>query len=88
MVFGRLAKESGDESFFPASPSKLQDAVAAVGQQLPAQYTLAYYPKPKAGAFRRIEVKVAQSGVRVRARPGFGNVEPAPSEGPSEASAG
>jgi Ca-activated chloride channel family protein len=88
MVFERLAKESGAESFFPASPSKLQAAVVAVGHQLRAQYTLAYYPKAKAGAFHRIEVKVAQSGVRVRARRGFGNVEPAPSEGPSEASAG
>ena len=88
MVFERLAKESGAESFFPASPSKLQEAVVAVGHQLRAQYTLAYYPKAKAGAFHRIEVKVAQSGVRVRARRGFGNVEPAPSEGPSEASAG
>jgi len=54
MVFGRLAKESGAESFFPDSPSKLQDAVTAIARQLRAQYTLAYYPKPKTVAFRRI----------------------------------
>ena len=86
-VFGRLAKESGAESFFPTSPSKLQEAVAAVGRQLRAQYTLAYYPKPKAGAFRRIEIKVAQSGTRVRARRGFGNIEYGPAAGPLEPSA-
>jgi len=85
MVFGRLASESGAEAFFPASPSKLQEAVEAVGHQLRAQYTLAYYPKPKAGAFRRIEIKVAQSGAPVRARRGFGNI---PGESPLEPSAG
>jgi Ca-activated chloride channel homolog len=88
MVFGRLAKESGAESFFPDSPSKLQDAVVAVGHQLRAQYTLAYYPRAHAGAFRRIEIKVAQSGTRVRARRGFGNIEYGPSGGPLEPSAG
>jgi hypothetical protein len=87
-VFGRLAKESGAESFFPTSPSKLQEAVAAVGRQLRAQYTLAYYPKPKAGAFRRIEIKVAQSGTRVRARRGFRNIDYRPSAGALESSAG
>jgi Ca-activated chloride channel family protein len=88
MVFGRLAKESGADSFFPTSPSKLQEAVAAVGRQLRSQYTLAYYPKPKAGAFRRIEIKVAQSGTRVRARRGFGNIEYGPAQGSLEPSAG
>jgi Ca-activated chloride channel family protein len=88
MVFGRLAKESGAESFFPDSPSKLQDAVTAIARQLRAQYTLAYYPKPKTVAFRRIEVKVAQSGTRARARRGFGNIEGSPAERPFEASAG
>ena len=88
MVFERLAKESGAESFFPGSPAKLQEAVVAVGRQLRAQYTLAYYPKAKPSAFRRIEVKVAQSGARVRARRGFGNIQPAQSEGSSGTSAG
>jgi len=78
MVFERLAKESGAESFFPTSPSGLQSAVVTVGHQLRTQYTLAYYPKTTPGVFRRIEVKVAQSGLRVRARRGFVSTEQGP----------
>ena len=70
-AFNDLANESGAESFFPASPEKLQAAVDSVAHQLRTQYTVAYYPKLKGGGFHRIEVKVAQRGVRVRARRGF-----------------
>jgi Ca-activated chloride channel family protein len=87
VAFKRLADESGAESFFP-SPDKLQDAVDAVAHLLRTQYTLAYYPSSTAGGFRQIEVKVAQSGARVRARRGFGGVEPAVSGGPSGPAAG
>jgi Ca-activated chloride channel family protein len=76
-VFKRLANESGAESFFPSSPAKLQEAVDAVAHQLRTQYTLAYYPKSNERDFRRIEVKVAQAGARVRTRRGFGRVEQA-----------
>ncbi len=70
-AFNELANESGAESFFPASPEKLQAAVESVAQQLRTQYTLAYYPSVKLGGFHRIEVKVAQQGARVRTRQGF-----------------
>jgi Ca-activated chloride channel family protein len=86
-AFKRLADESGAESFFP-SPDKLQDAVDAVAHQLRTQYTLAYYPSSSASGFRHIEVKVAQSGARVRARRGFGGVEPAIAGGPPGPAAG
>lgn len=86
-AFKRLANESGAESFFPSS-DKLQDAVDAVAHQLRTQYTLAYYPSSSTSGFRHIEVKVAQSGARVRARRGFGGVEQARAEGPPEPSAG
>ena len=86
-AFNQLAKESGAESFFPSSPDKLQDAVDAVAHELKAQYTLAYYPVSKAGGFHRIEVKVAQSGARVRARHGFSREEAGPGQGPLPQSA-
>ena len=70
-AFNEMANESGAESFFPGSPDKLQEAVDAVAHQLRTQYTLAYYPKVKRGGFHQIEVRVAQSGARVRARHGF-----------------
>ena len=87
MAFKRLANESGAESFFPSS-DKLQDAVDAVAHQLRTQYTLAYYPSSSTSGFRHIEVKVAQSGARVRARRGFGGVEPAIAGGPPGPAAG
>jgi len=80
-AFNQLARESGAESFFPDSPDKLQEAVNAVAHQLRTQYTLAYYPRAKAGGFHRIEVRVAKSGARVRARRGFAAV-PEQSAGP------
>jgi len=87
-AFDELANESGAESFFPASPEKLQEAVESVAHQLRTQYTLAYYPSVKGGGFHRIQVKVAQSGVRVRARPGFDLGELAPGPASSQQSAG
>src|SRR5271157_1208195 len=88
VAFKQLANESGAESFFPSSSAKLQEAVDAVAHQLRTQYTLAYYPNSSAGGFRRIEVKVAQSGARVRARRGFGGVEQAIAENSPGPSAG
>ena len=87
-AFNRLARESGAEAFFPASPGKIQEAVDAVAHQLRTQYTLAYYPKVKGGGFHRIEVKVAQSGAQVRARRGFARVEYSAGQGPPQQAAG
>ena len=86
-AFKRLANESGAESFFPSS-DKLQDAIDTVAHQLRTQYTIAYYPSSSTSGFRQIKVKVAQSAARVRARRGFGGVEPAIAGAPSEPSAG
>ncbi len=70
-AFRQLSDESGAESFFPHSPATLQDAVDAVAHELRTQYTLAYYPRAGAGGFRRIEVRIARAGARVRTRRGF-----------------
>jgi Ca-activated chloride channel family protein len=85
IAFKRLASVSGAEAYFLTSPEKLQEAVDLVAHQLRTQYTLAYYPRSSGRGFRRIEVKVARSGARVRTRRGFATE---PSAGPSESSAG
>jgi Ca-activated chloride channel homolog len=71
VAFRRLAEESGAEASFLTSPEKLQEAVDSVAHQLRTQYTLAYYPSSPGSGFRRIEVKVAGPGTRVRTRRGF-----------------
>jgi Ca-activated chloride channel family protein len=87
-AFHELASESGAESFFPASPEKLQAAVESVAHQLRTQYTLAYYPKTKGAGFHRIQVKVAEPGARVRARRGFELGELAAGQVPPQQAAG
>ncbi|MEO8658543.1 MAG: VWA domain-containing protein [Bryobacteraceae bacterium] len=73
-AFRRLAEESGAESFFPSSVARLQETVDAVAHQLKTQYTLAYYPHSAGNGFRHLKVTVAQPGVRIRARRGFGDI--------------
>ncbi len=68
IVFDRLMKESGAESFIPNSERSLKDALKAVSDTLQAQYTLAYYPEGTSKKVRRIAVKVKRKGVRVMAR--------------------
>jgi Ca-activated chloride channel family protein len=71
VVFDRLARESGAESFFPSSKRGLEQALDRISAILEAQYTLAYYPSD-ASRLRRIEVKVRRGGVNVLSRRGIG----------------
>ncbi len=72
VVFDRLAKESGAESFFPTSERGLEEALNRISAILDAEYTLAYYPSDTS-RFRKIEVKVKRGGVRVFSRRGAGS---------------
>lgn len=66
VVFGRLMKESGAESFIPNSERSLNEALTAVSNMLQSEYTLAYYPEKTARrSSRKIEVKVDRKGLRV-----------------------
>lgn len=72
-VFKRLASESGAECFFPKSESDLKQAIETISKELLQQYTLAYYSSnsEKDLAYRRIEVRVNQKGLKIRARKGY-----------------
>jgi Ca-activated chloride channel homolog len=65
VVFQRLAKEAGAETFIPQSEAVLQDALRSVSNLLESEYTLAYYPPSSSRKLRKIEVKVDLSGARV-----------------------
>lgn len=66
VVFKRLMKESGAESFIPNSQRGLKEALTAVSNMLQSEYTLAYYPaKTATRGPRKIEVKVHRKGLRV-----------------------
>jgi Ca-activated chloride channel homolog len=64
VVFNRLAKESGAESFFPSSEKDLKKALDRISALLKGQYTLAYYPE-KVDKVRKVEVKVDRKGVKI-----------------------
>jgi Ca-activated chloride channel family protein len=65
VVFDRLAKEAGAETFIPKSENGLEDALKAVSNLLESEYTLAYYPPKTSHKLRRIEVKVGRHDARV-----------------------
>jgi Ca-activated chloride channel family protein len=67
VVFERLARESGAESFLPSSEQDFKKALDRISAFMEAQYTLAYYPESEAG-LRKIEVKVNRRGAKVSAR--------------------
>jgi Ca-activated chloride channel homolog len=71
-VFGRIAKESGAESFFPSSESDLKKALDRILGILRAQYTLAYCPTD-AGKLRRIQIRPEGRGRRGPARRRLGD---------------
>jgi Ca-activated chloride channel homolog len=72
VVFNRLSKESGAESFFPSSDADLKIALDRISEMLNAQYTLAYYPD-NADRFRKIDVRIRRGGFKVIARRGVGS---------------
>lgn len=72
VVFRRLAKESGAESYFPASEKDLKKALDRISALLNAQYTLAYYPE-RVDKPRKIEVKVDRRGNRISTRGAVGS---------------
>jgi Ca-activated chloride channel homolog len=67
IVFNRLAKESGAESFFPSTQGDLKKVLERIFALLKAQYTLAYYPQ-RIDRVRKIEVKVERDRVKVSTR--------------------
>jgi VWFA-related protein len=80
VMFQRLAKEAGAETFMPKSEDDLQEALKAVSNLLDSEYTLAYYPPNTSRELRKIEVKVDRPGTRVLAsryvvaNPGSANI--------------
>ena len=68
VVFERLTKESGAESFVANSEEGLVAALKKVSDLLQAQYTLAYYPEGTSKTLRRIQVKVRRPGLVVTSR--------------------
>jgi Ca-activated chloride channel homolog len=75
-VLRELAKETGGQAYFPASPSGVQDVSERIARDIRQQYTIGYAPtNPVAdGRFRAIRVTAKAAGVgklHVRTRTGY-----------------
>lgn len=69
----KLAKETGGRAIFPSSLEELQAAFDQIAAELRSQYSLGYTPsnRTRDGRFRKVEIKVKRSDLRVQARRGY-----------------
>jgi Ca-activated chloride channel family protein len=68
VVFDRLARESGAETFFPTNKKSLELAITEIANILAGQYTLSYYPEGSAKTLRHVQIKLHRGGLKFRAR--------------------
>ena len=72
----RLCKDTGGIAYFPREGQSVADVATEIARDLREQYTLGYTPLniQRAGAFRKVEVKVIapdHGRLRVRTREGY-----------------
>lgn len=72
-VLRQLSQETGGRAFFPTSPTELPRIYEQIADELSSQYALAYASKnqQRNGAWRRITVRVARTGLTARTRQGY-----------------
>jgi len=72
-VLTRVAEETGGQHFPVKNLGELPEICKIIGRQLRNQYVLGYVTSnpERDGKFRRVQVKVADKGMRVHARPGY-----------------
>jgi Ca-activated chloride channel family protein len=69
----QISALTGTSVYPAASLSNLDSAIASIAEELHNEYSLGYYPRVagKPGEVRRVEVRVSQPWLIVRARPGY-----------------
>ena len=73
-LFAELAAATGGRSFFTSNPAALVAATTTIARELRFQYLLGYVPaRDRSGdpTWHAIDVAVARTGLRVRARQGY-----------------
>jgi hypothetical protein len=67
-----LTQFTGGKEYAFSTQRGLEDAIAAIGNELHAQYIISYHPDNKLeGGFHEIKVSVNQQGAKARTRPGY-----------------
>ncbi len=72
-ILKQLAEETGGRSFFPFKVEELDDAFRQINQELRSQYNIGYLSSntKRDGSYRKIEVKIAEKGLRLSYRKGY-----------------
>jgi VWFA-related protein len=73
MRLQQIAALTGGQAFFPTSVKELDAIYDKVVAEIRAQYTLGYLSTNEKtdGSWRKVEIKTARPGLRIRARPGY-----------------
>ena len=76
----QIAAETGGRAYFPWNAKELADAHAAIAADVQHRYRLTYTPtnQRKDGTWRVISLSTAEPSYKVRARPGYEALHPAP----------
>jgi Ca-activated chloride channel homolog len=69
----RFAEDTGGQAIYPFKIEELEDSFRQINQELRSQYSLGYLSNnPKRdGTYRKIEIKVAEKGLRLNYRKGY-----------------
>jgi VWFA-related protein len=72
-VARKLAEETGGRAIFVRDEKKLDEAFDQISEELRNQYMLGYYStnNRRDGKFRKVQVKINRSGMKVLARKGY-----------------
>ncbi len=73
IILKEITTETGGRIFFPFKVDELEDAFRQINQELRSQYNLGFLSSNpvRDGKYRRIEVKVAQSNLKLNYRKGY-----------------
>jgi Ca-activated chloride channel family protein len=69
----RLAEDTGGQAIYPFKTEELEDSFRQINQELRSQYSLGYLSRneKRDGTYRKVEIKVAEKGLRLNYRRGY-----------------
>ena len=72
-ILQQFAEESGGKVYFSFKVEELETAFQQIGKELRSQYNIGYFSSntQRDGTYRKVEVKVAEKGLKIRFRRGY-----------------
>ena len=69
----RFAEDTGGQAIYPFKIEELEDSFRQINQELRSQYSIGYLSRneKRDGTYRKVEIKVAEKGLRLNYRRGY-----------------